>query len=294
MPPKRPQRPFQPRFEPIERRDVPTIGLATHAAAVATPAHHAHVSAAVATPAHRTHIVAAVAPAVHQAHVISAAAPAVHQAHVATAVASPNHQAHVDTAITIVDPFESLAIRDQADLHPGNILVTTGEGRVSKAIRDVTLSEYSHAALYVGGGKIIDATGEGVRERSLPALTLPSTRVGIIRADGLTEAQTDRVVGTAHKLVGKPYNYLGLIVGAVKELHLIVRLYRLATGEPFKATGSVLGLGYFCSELVIKAFHTAGVTIAPESGDTPQGIISYATGHPTRFELVGRLPAGRA
>jgi hypothetical protein len=190
------------------------------------------------------------------------------------------------------DPFAILSMVDPATLRAGDILVSTENGATSARIRDVTFSAYSHAALYVGDGKIIDATSAGVQQRDLSALTKPALRVGVIRVSDLSAQQSEVVVKAASRLVGKSYNYFGLIFGGVIELLPAYRFFRLVTGKPLKVSPSSLGPGYFCSELVIKAFEVAKVKIAPESGDTPAGIIDYARTNPTRFQLVGRLATG--
>jgi cell wall-associated NlpC family hydrolase len=197
-------------------------------------------------------------------------------------------------ALGTSDPFLRTAEIDQSSLRPGDILVSTEKGFVSNAIRTSTFSAYSHASIYVGDGKIIDATGDGVQRRNLSALTKPAARVGVIRVDSLTSSQQDQVVATARKLVGKSYNYFGLIFGGVVELTPIYRAYRTVTGKPLKVSGSTLGFGYFCSELVIKSYKSAGITIAPDAGDTPGGIINYALEHGQQFQLIGRLPVGKS
>ncbi len=218
------------------------------------------------------------------AHAAVVAVPAPHATHV-VALAIPR---------TVGDPFATLATIGRQDLRPGDILVSTEAGGISQTIRKATLSAYSHASLYIGDGKIIDATKPGVRERNLAALTQPALRVGVIRVGSLTAAQTNQVLSTTKSLVGKPYNTTGLAVGLATELNLIYRTYRLVTGNALKVSGSTLGRGYFCSELVIKAYKSAGLTVAPEAGDTPGGIIDYAMSNPAQFQLAGRLAVGKA
>lgn len=219
----------------------------------------------------------------------------------ATMRAAPNLTAPKEfPASTIVlapmmrrDPFAILGLIDKSELKPGDILVSTEEAGISKNIRDVTRAAYSHAALYVGDGKIIDATKAGVTKRDLSALTDPASRVGVIRVDQLTDKARDKVLATANKLVGKSYNYLGMVFGIVGELKPSLRLQRLLQGEPFKVTGSTFGFGYFCSELVIKSYATAGIHVAADPADSPGGIIDFAQARPRAFQLVGRLDVGK-
>ena len=55
----------------------------------------------------------------------------------------------------------------QAEMQPADIIVSTGSGAVSAVIRTGSLSPYSHAALYIGNGEVIEAIGEGVVRQSL-------------------------------------------------------------------------------------------------------------------------------
>ena len=59
-------------------------------------------------------------------------------------------------------------------LQPADIIVSTARHAVSYAIRAGTLSAISHAMLYVGNGKVIEAVGSGVRE--VPSKTLSAMR----------------------------------------------------------------------------------------------------------------------
>lgn len=253
-------RSYRPLLEDIERRDVPTSGLAGHVAeALPPPALTVQVQG----------------PRLARAEMVATA------------------RGGTIAALRNSDPFAGLAFIDRSSLRPGDILVSTEDARISDAIRTATFSAYSHAALYVGEGKIIDATGKGVLRRDLSALTEPATRVGVLRVNNLTAAQQSAALATARRLVGKSYNYFGLIFGGVVELAPVYRFYRAVTGAPLKVSGSVLGPGYFCSELVIKAYKSAGITIAPEAGDTPGGIINYALNRPLQFQFVGRLATGK-
>ena len=53
------------------------------------------------------------------------------------------------------------------DLRKGDILLNTTDATVSKWIREVTKSNYNHAAIYVGAGRVVEAVSGGVREIDL-------------------------------------------------------------------------------------------------------------------------------
>ncbi len=52
-------------------------------------------------------------------------------------------------------------------LKAGDIIVSTTDQNISKAIRLVTKSEVSHAILYIGDNKVIESIEEGVSERKI-------------------------------------------------------------------------------------------------------------------------------
>ena len=57
---------------------------------------------------------------------------------------------------------------DISALETGDILLSAGKGITDlRAVELFTTSPVSHAALYVGGGDLVEAVGEGVRRRSL-------------------------------------------------------------------------------------------------------------------------------
>lgn len=191
------------------------------------------------------------------------------------------------------DPFAGLPLVSRAALKPGDVLVSTEDGGISSLIRAATGSPYSHAALYIGGGKIIDATSPGVTTRSLADLAEPAARVSVIRAVGLSAAQEQQIVETAKSLLGKKYNTTGLVTGVISEFSPAYQIYRRFWGSGRYGMAGLVGRGYFCSELVIKAYKSAGVKISPESADSPSTIVKYTAERPLEFQLVGRLPVGR-
>ena len=206
----------------------------------------------------------------------------------------PISQSPAEVAARGGDPFARLSLVSRASLKPGDVLVSTEDATISTVIRALSGSPYSHAALYIGDGKIIDATGPGVKTRNLSDLAEPATRVGVIRAVGLSAAQERQIVETAKSLVGRKYNTTGLVTGVIAEFSPAYQLYRRFWGSGRYGMAGLVGGGYFCSELVIKAYKSAGVTLSPESADSPSTIVKYTAERPLEFQLVGRLPVGRA
>ncbi|MDH2399071.1 hypothetical protein QCM77_03665 [Bradyrhizobium sp. SSUT18] len=62
-------------------------------------------------------------------------------------------------------------------LQAGDIILTSGPNKVSKAVRRMTKSEISHAMVYVQHSSLIDATAHGVHSSNLQRLFLEDDAV---------------------------------------------------------------------------------------------------------------------
>jgi hypothetical protein len=159
-----------------------------------------------------------------------------------------------------------------ATLRKGDVVLVEGSSRFSSAIKYLTQSTWSHAALYVG-----DALGEpppgqeplqlvdvdvvqGVRTIPLSAFAGLHTR--ICRPVGLGEAELDALVGFMLARRGTTYdlkNILDLARYFVRTPPLPGSMRRralaLGSGEPTKA---------ICSTLLAQAFESIRYPILPE------------------------------
>jgi len=154
-------------------------------------------------------------------------------------------------------------------VRPGDVLLVDGRQRVSTAIKYLTQSTWSHAALCVdrGAGDEIspprfveaDAT-EGVRIASLDGFAGLHTR--ICRPVGLSDDDIGAVVEFALAHVGDGYD-LANVVDLARYLFPTPpvpaswrrRMIALGSGEPSKA---------ICSTLVAQAFQSIRYPILPE------------------------------
>jgi len=55
--------------------------------------------------------------------------------------------------------------KDQLEI--GDIILTRSESRISKMVRNLTGSQFSHAILYIGVSSVIDSDGYGVQSNNL-------------------------------------------------------------------------------------------------------------------------------
>jgi hypothetical protein len=167
---------------------------------------------------------------------------------------------------TPADPRKLLAA-----LRPGDVLLVEGSSRISTAIKYLTQSTWSHAALFVGaelGGT--DELGEpcvfveadillGVCKRSLAYYARYHTR--ICRPHGLLPDDERRLIARVQAQVGHQYdlkNVFDLARYLLPQPPVPARwrrkLIALGSGDPTKA---------ICSSLIAEAFQSIGYPVLP-------------------------------
>ncbi|MBE9556286.1 MAG: lipo-like protein [Proteobacteria bacterium] len=173
----------------------------------------------------------------------------------------------------------------EATLQPGDVLLVEGNRRVSVAIKYLTQSTWSHAALYVGNALGTKADGgepdtlveadvvEGVRALPLSAYRNFNTR--ICRPIGLSDEDRDAVIHFVVERVGLKYD-LKNIFDLLRYLlptppvptRWRRRMLQLGSGDPTQA---------ICSGLIAQAFQSVRYPILPhvtvsQDPDTAPGI----------------------
>lgn len=160
----------------------------------------------------------------------------------------------------------------RATLRPGDVLLVEGNSRVSTAIKYVTESTWSHAALYIGpylpisGGKLehclIDVdTVKGVRSVGIDVFEKLPTR--ICRPIGLGDKDRQHLIDFAIERIGFQYDLrnvfdLARYLLPTPPVPLLVRrkLLGLGSGDPTRA---------ICSTLIAQAFQSIRYPILPIS-----------------------------
>ena len=107
-------------------------------------------------------------------------------------------------------------------LQPGDILISTTDKRLSRAIRSETGLPVSHAFMYEGGGEVIEADGR-VARRTLAEALENDYYAAAYRVPGLTDDDRKGLVAFLDKLAkekqgdetGAPFDNYGLIAHAV-------------------------------------------------------------------------------
>lgn len=177
-----------------------------------------------------------------------------------------SHSRHVHGTAAPTDPVKLMAC-----LQPGDVLLVEGQTRISVAIKYLTQSTWSHAALYAGEvtGQF-DAAGrpkcfleadirEGVRAVSVAAFEGLHCR--ICRPIGLSNAEAQALIGFVLARLGHRYD-LKNVVDLARYLlptppvpvQWRRRLLALGSGDPTRA---------ICSTLIAEAFQTVRYPILP-------------------------------
>lgn len=117
------------------------------------------------------------------------------------------------------------------------ILLFRGKGLISSIIRWQTRSQYSHAAIWMPDGKLVEAwQGKGVRVTGLESWQ----GVDAFRVDGAKAAQWMMAIDYAMAQVGAGYDYWAVL--------------RFLTRRRGPRNDK-----WFCSELVYRSFEYAGI-----------------------------------
>ena len=176
-----------------------------------------------------------------------------------------SREVHVH-GVTRPTPIDRL----RATLRPGDVLLVEGNSRISTAIKYLTQSSWSHAALYVGdhlaaaGGNaahcVVEAdTIEGVRSAGLEQLAALPSR--ICRPVGLDAKALRTVTGHAIARLGNRYDLRNIID--------LVRYLMPTPPVPLRMRRNLIGLGSgdptraICSTLIAEAFAAISYPILP-------------------------------
>jgi hypothetical protein len=156
-------------------------------------------------------------------------------------------------------------------LQPGDVLLVEGNSRVSVAIKYLTMSTWSHAALYVGNAlgqvtpdgeplSLIEVNlGEGCVAAPLSKYELYNTR--ICRANGLSPQDRARVIDFMAHSLGKSYD--------MKNIVDLLRFFMPTPPVPVRWRRRLLSFGSgvptraICSSLIAEAFQRIHYPILP-------------------------------
>lgn len=169
------------------------------------------------------------------------------------------------------------------EIRPGDVLLVEGRSRISRVIRTITQSPWTHAALYVG--RLIDFEDDAiqkiisqhsdVKENTrfiiedmvdrgtiiTPLNTYRNHHIRICRPIGITPSDIHLVINYAVKALGQPYNVRHLLdlTRFLLPWTILPRrwgssLFRTSTGEPESG---------ICSSLIAEAFSSVQFPVLP-------------------------------
>jgi uncharacterized protein YycO len=131
-----------------------------------------------------------------------------------------------------------------------DIILVRGTGPISKTIRYVTHSPYSHAAIYVGGG-VVEADWYGVQFSNID-YKYKDKAFDVFRLRKSYYTERKKIVDYAMSQMGKKYDYLGL--------YGILRSYiKHKDDNPYDSKDH-----YWCSELVADAYLKGGYHLSKD------------------------------
>lgn len=146
-------------------------------------------------------------------------------------------------------------------LKAGDIIFARSDGFLSRVIRHVTRSEWSHVAIYLGEGQVIDT--DALRSVSIHQLSsFECWAAG--RVEDLSDQRIGEIVNYMVSELNKPYDYLQL-VGFFLD-------YTFGWAVNWQWKGH-----YTCGQLIDRAFHVAQIDLVPgktEGNVTPEDIYS--------------------
>ncbi len=145
-------------------------------------------------------------------------------------------------------------------LEPGDVLLVEGQQRFSAAIKLLTHSNWSHAALYIGNNELIEADlKEGVIR--IPVETYKGFHTRICRPVNLNPEDLEKIIKSLVDKQGLSYDIKN-IINLLKYLFPIHPFKKLK-GSPFLSLGSDDPTKVICSSIIAQAYHDIGYPIFP-------------------------------
>ncbi len=182
-----------------------------------------------------------------------------------------------------------------SELQIADVILSTTAAAVSKVIKAGTLAHYSHAMLYAGQGKVVEAVGAGILNRSIKLATADALYAHAFRMKNLTSGDALKIVQFALDKVGGSYAYGGVLGGSglvtVATAPLQPGLHVLRWSANKIKTVAGYHRTYFCSELVEDAYESQNLTVSRyyPSMTNPGDIAEYSERNPTTFPKISEI-----
>ena len=149
----------------------------------------------------------------------------------------------------------------------GNFGVIKSTGIAARLIQIGTVSRWNHAFIYIGDGKIIEATpSKGLIISNITKYD----KIAWNKHDVLTDVQRQQIVDKAKSVLGTTYGFIDILVLALRILGL-----KILSGKFVEKLA--VRQGIICSELEAICYSAAGIQLInkPEYLVTPGDLAEY-------------------
>jgi uncharacterized protein YycO len=148
---------------------------------------------------------------------------------------------------------------NESSLQPGDVLLSYGTQMIDKPGCE---TGYSHAAIYLGSGEILESDAEGVKKSTVEDILLAYDHIAVMRANdiwSISRIKSLRDFASHH--IGKKFNARALPrIGFLKQASIESEHQQIIDHFEGRSTPIVTDRpAYFCSELVVSAFIDAGI-----------------------------------
>ena len=194
------------------------------------------------------------------------------------------------------ESMESLA----AVLRRGDVLLSEGNTRVSSLIKRLTGSPWSHVSMYVGplddghDPRCIVEADIAAGVRSIRLSELDALNVRVLRPASLDSTKRSRLAEWVTSRIGSEYDHAHALLLGRRLLRLPLR----TRARPASSTATSTATRFICCSLLVHAFASVGLAIAPvrtcsdaSACADPTGVTPGDFEQAPVFEIIG--PSGR-
>ncbi len=173
-------------------------------------------------------------------------------------------------------------------LKPADIIVSTSNAPISRIIRAAEgFSCVSHAAVYVGDGNLVEATGEGVACKSVEQALRDDTLAVAYRHIRMTPGAAKQIVAFARQACANKskYDVPGAIMANKYVCVILLNPLGCVAGRAMESSKR-----FYCSKLVFAAYKKAGLPLSSgvlDSND-PEAIVQIYS-HSAVLQYIGHL-----
>lgn len=103
---------------------------------------------------------------------------------------------------------------DTKILQPGDFILFSGKSFISRGIKIFSGSKWSHIAIFIGNGYVIEATAAGVEKNLLAPLISKAAGIAVVRIPDLSVENMELMKDKAYSMLGEKYDVWQLLTMA--------------------------------------------------------------------------------